>query len=396
MKIRNSIIALKDEITAYRRTLHENPQTAYEEEFASNLIAEKLREWGIPFEQGIAKTGIVATIEGEQNTSGKTIGLRADIDALDILEEPNKDWHSKIPGKMHGCGHDGHTAILLGAAKYLSENKNFNGCVLLIFQPAEEGAGGAIRMIDEGLFRKFPCDEVYAVHNWPDMPRGTMATRSGPIMASADRFTIQIQGKGGHAAMPSETIDPIIIGTQIITSLQTLISRNSKAVDPAVLSITNFHAGTGAFNVIPETAELSGTIRCFDPKQREFLIERTKTVALSTAELLGGTATCEFGLGYDPTINTPEATRFCLDIARGIAGDENVNDNCDLSMGAEDFGAMLQEKPGCYILIGQGEPGDPDSNHNQGLHTPQYDFNDEIIPIGIEYWIKLVEKALPL
>ncbi|HBR68170.1 MAG TPA: amidohydrolase [Rhodospirillaceae bacterium] len=391
----NSIAAMKDEIAAYRRAMHENPQTAYEEEFASNLVAEKLAAWGIKFERGIAKTGIVATIEGQKTSSGKAIALRADMDALDITEADNKPWKSKTPGKMHGCGHDGHTAMLLGAAKYLSETRNFDGKVHLIFQPAEEGQGGAILMIKEGLFKKFPCDAVYGMHNWPGLPKGTIGLRPGPIMAAADRFSITIHGKGGHAAQPHNTIDPVVVGAQIVTTLQTLISRTLNPVQPGVISVTNFNAGTGAFNVIAETATLTGTIRSFDPAVRAMLKKRVEEMATASAALHGAKAECSFTEGYDPTINDPEATEFCASIARRIVGAENVDTDIAPSMGAEDFGAMLAEKPGCYIKMGQGEK-DPASNHNRGLHTPQYDFNDDIIPLGIEYWVTLVEEALKL
>ena len=395
MSIRNSIQALKDEITGYRRFMHQNPQTAYEEEFASDLVKEKLREWDIPFEDGIAVTGIVATIEGETNNSGKVIGLRADMDALDILEEDNKPHVSKTPGKMHGCGHDGHTAVLLGAAKYLSENRNFDGKVHLIFQPAEEGAGGAHKMIAEGLFERFPMDAVYGLHNWPKMPRGTVGVKSGPIMAGAERFDITIKGKGGHAAMPQTCIDPIIIGSQIVNAIQTLVSRTRDPLDPVVISITNFNGGTGAFNVIPEEATLSGTLRSFAPETRDLMIKRIQEITSDTAKLYGGTAECAFmDGGYDPTINTENETQECISIVQDLLGTENVDTGIDPSMGAEDFGAMLQAVPGCYIWMGQGEE-DETSNHNQGLHTPQYDFNDEIIPLAIEYWVRLVETNLP-
>ncbi len=394
MNIRNSIHDLKEEITGYRRAMHENPQTAYEEEYASALVRECLSKWGIAFEDGIAVTGIVATIEGETNNSGKTIGLRADMDALDILEENNKPHVSKTPGKMHGCGHDGHTAMLLGAAKYLSENRNFDGKVHLIFQPAEEGAGGAHKMIDEGLFKRFPMDSIYGLHNWPKIPKGQIALRSGPIMAAAERFDITITGKGGHAAMPHKTIDPIVIGTQIVSALQTLVSRTSDPLDPVVISITNFNAGTGAFNVIPDTATLSGTMRAFEPETRARMIVRIGEMAADTAKALGGSAHCEFMAGgYDPTVNTEAETAFCAGIAKALVGEENVDINVTPSMGAEDFGAMLQAVPGCYIWMGQGE-ADEASNHNQGLHTPRYDFNDDIIPMGIEYWVRVVESAL--
>jgi len=396
MSVRNSIQTLQDEITGYRRAMHENPQTAYEETFASDLVAEKLSEWGIAHERGIAVTGIVATIEGEQNTSGKAIALRADMDALDILEENNKPHVSKTPGKMHGCGHDGHTAMLLGAAKYLSENRNFNGTVQLIFQPAEEGRGGAHKMIEEKLFERFPCDEVYGLHNWPKLPRGTAAMRSGAIMAAADRFDITITGTGGHAAMPHKTVDPIIAGVKLVANLQTLVSRTADPTDPVVISVTNFNAGTGAFNVIPETATLSGTLRTFAPETRAKMIKRIEEITKDTAELFEASAECAFMEGgYDPTINTPDETARCAEIVRGIFGDQNVDTDITPSMGAEDFGAMLQEKPGCYIWMGQAED-DEASNHNQGLHTPRYDFNDEIIPTGIEYWVRIVEATLPL
>lgn len=395
MSIRNSIAALKDEIAGYRRAMHENPQTAYEETFASDLVAGKLKDWGIKHERGIATTGIVAVIEGQKKSSGKRIGLRADMDALDILEEGNKPWISKTPGKMHGCGHDGHTAMLLGAAKYLNETKNFDGTVHLIFQPAEEGFHGAHTMIKEGLFKKYPCDSVYGLHNWPYMPRGTIALRSGPIMAAADRFDILITGAGGHAAAPHRTNDPIVIASHIVTALQTLVSRNVDPVDTAVVSITNFNAGTGAFNVIADTARLSGTIRSFNPETREFLLRRVDEMSADIAKSFGAKAVCTYMEGYDPTVNTPEATAFCADIARKIAGDANVDDNVAPCMGAEDFGAMLQQAPGCYIWMGQGEP-DKAHPHSQGLHTPRYDFNDELIPLGIEYWVRLAEEAMPL
>ena len=394
MTIRNSIQAMADEITGYRRALHENPQTAYEEEYASALVRRCLSEWGIPFEDGIAVTGIVATIEGETNTSGKTIGLRADMDALDILEEPNKPHVSKTPGKMHGCGHDGHTAMLLGAAKYLSENRNFDGKVHLIFQPAEEGAGGAHKMIDEGLFKRFPMDAVFGLHNWPKIPKGQIALRSGPIMAAAERFDITITGTGGHAAMPQKCIDPIVIGTQVVSALQTLVSRSADPLDPVVISITNFNAGTGAFNVIPDTATLRGTLRAFEPETRKVMIARICEIVRDTAAAMGAKGECIFVPGgYDPTVNTESETAFCAEIAKELVGEENVDTNVTPSMGAEDFGAMLQQVPGCYIWMGQGED-DADSAHNQGLHTPAYDFNDDIIPMGIEYWVRVVEGML--
>lgn len=399
MTVRNSIAVLKDEIAACRRAMHENPGTAYEEFFASNLVAEKLTEWGISFERGIAKTGIVATIEGSRNASGKSVGLRADMDALNIAETPNKPWVSKIPGKMHGCGHDGHTACLLGAAKYLSETRNFDGRVHLIFQPAEEGHRGAHMMVEEGLFRRFPCDRVFGLHSWPSLPKGAVATRKGPLMASSDTFTLTIKGRGGHAAQPHRTVDPVVIGAQVVLALQTLISRATRPTEPAVLSITNFNAGTGAHNVIPDDATLVGTLRTYDGALREFLHEKIGSTARGVAQAMGADIEYDFRFVLDPTINDPQATDFCVGIARRIFGEHNVDPDVTPSMGGEDFGRMMADVPGCYVWMGQGEYGesaDPESPHNQGLHTPRYDFNDELIPLAMEYWVQIVESALPM
>lgn len=396
MSLINSIADMKDEIAAYRRELHRHPQTSYEETFASDLVAQKLAEWGIAFERGIAVTGIVATIEGQTNSSGKAIALRADMDALDMTDESGQPWASTIPGKMHGCGHDGHTAMLLGAAKYLSETRNFDGKVHLVFQPAEEGGSGAIRMIEEGLFKKYPVQAAYGMHNWPGLPKGTIALRPGPIMASSDSFQITVTGKGGHAAMPHLNVDPIVAAAQIVTNLQSIVSRQIDPVDQAVVSITNFNAGSGAFNVIPEKAVLTGTFRAFRVETRALLKRRIEEIAATIAAAHGTTAALVMNDGYDPTINTPAESAFCAGIARGIVGDANVNAAVDPCMGAEDFGAMLQEVPGCYIWMGQGEPDKKDSPHNKGLHNTKYDFNDDIIPTGVEYWAKLVEAALPL
>lgn len=391
----NSIADMKDEIAGYRRELHQNPQTSYEETFASGLVQKKLAEWGIPFKTGLAKTGIVATIEGQKSDSGKAIGLRADMDALDMVEASGQPWASKIPGKMHGCGHDGHTAMLLGAAKYLSETRNFNGKIHLIFQPAEEGGAGAIRMIEEGLFQQFPMQAVYGMHNWPGLPKGTIGLRPGPIMASSDSFEMTITGKGGHAALPHFNIDPIVAASQIVTALQSIVSRQVDPVDQAVVSITNFNAGSGAFNVIPDKAVLSGTYRSFRVETRALLQKRIEEIASTIAKAYNTSFEMKVNDGYDPTINTAAESDFAAAIARQVVGDSNVNANVEPCMGAEDFGAMLQQVPGCYIWMGQAEP-DAKSPHNKGLHNVGYDFNDEIIPMGIEYWARLAEAALPL
>ncbi len=396
MSLVNSIASMKDEIAAYRRELHQNPQTSYEETFASGFVAKKLTEWGIPFKSGIAVTGIVATIEGQKNTSGRAIGLRADMDALDMTETSGQPWASKNPGKMHGCGHDGHTAMLLGAAKYLSETRNFDGKVHLIFQPAEEGGAGAIRMIAEGLFKDFPMNAVFGMHNWPGMEIGTIGLRPGPIMASSDSFEMTITGKGGHAAMPNRSIDPIVAGSHIVAALQTIVSRQIDPVDQAVVSVTNFHAGSGASNVIPDVAKLSGTFRAFRVETRALIKRRIGEIAKGVGETLGVKIDYTVNDGYDPTINSVDESVTCANIARALVGEANVDANVEPCMGAEDFGAMLQEVPGCYIWMGQGLPAQPDSPHSKGLHNAGYDFNDEIIPSGIEYWARVAEEFLPL
>lgn len=392
----NSIAAMKDEIAATRRALHENPQTAYVETFASAHVQEKLTAWGIPFKAGYAKTGIVAMIAGQKTDSGRAIGLRADMDALDITEASGQPWTSKIPGKMHGCGHDGHTAMLLGAAKYLSQTRNFNGTVYLIFQPAEEGGAGAIRMMEEGLFRDYPMNAIFGLHNWPAMKRGEIGLRAGPIMASSDSFEITITGKGGHAALPHRIVDPILAAAHLVTALQSVVSRQIDPVDQAVLSITNFNAGTGASNVIPDRAVLTGTYRAFQVETRALLERRLREISQSIAHSFGCECAVTVNDGYDPTINSAAESAFCADIARALVGAENVNANVEPCMGAEDFGAFLREVPGCYIWMGQGEPDAPDSPHNKGLHNAGYDFNDDIIPLGVEYWARLAEAALPL
>lgn len=394
MSVRNSIASLEEELATYRRELHQNPQTSYQEEFASNLIAEKLTEWGVEHERGWATTGIIAKIEGETNTSGRAIGLRCDIDALDIFETSGQEWASKTPGKMHGCGHDGHTAMLLGAAKYLQENKNFDGTVYLIFQPAEEGGAGAVRMVEEGLFEKYKMNGVYGLHNWPMMPKGKVGLNPGAMMASSDNLFVTVKGRGGHAAMPHDCVDPIVIAAQIVTALQAIVSRNVNPVDTVVLSITNINGGTGMSNVIPDSVEISGTVRAFKFESRELAERRIREISEGIASSFGAEVECRYEYDYDPTINSADETALCAEVTREIFGAENVNDNIEPCMGAEDFGAMLKEVPGCYIWMGQGEPDQPNSPHNKGLHNSGYDFNDTVIPLGVEYWVKLTETLL--
>lgn len=387
---------MKDEVAGWRHALHENPAIMYEEVFASDLVASKLTEWGIPFKRGLGKTGIVAIVEGQKNTSGKTIGLRADMDALPLTETSGQPWASKIPGRMHACGHDGHTAMLLGAAKYLNETKNFDGRVLLIFQPAEEGGRGAFAMMRDGLFKDdLKCDAVYGLHNWPTMPLGTAGIKSGPVMAAVDHFDIEIAGVGGHAAYPSKCIDPIVIGATIVSTLQTLVSRFVAPQDMAVLSITNFNAGTGAYNVIPDASKISGTVRSFKPEVRDMMESKIKAMASDICAAYGAKVSVHYDREIDATINNPEHTQICIEAMGRIIGLENVNTNIQPSLGGEDFGGMLMQVPGAYIHLGQGT-ANPDSPHNRGLHNPNYDFNDDIIPVAMDYFAELVESGLPL
>lgn len=389
--VRPEIASIFEEIRDYRRMLHKNPQTAFEETFAAELIKKKLTEWGVEFVSEIAETGVVATIHGNLPDNGRSIGLRADIDALNIEEKSDKEWKSKITGKMHACGHDGHTAMLLGAAKYLSEHKNFAGKVHLIFQPAEEGEGGAKKMIAEGLFNRFPCQAIYGMHNWPYCEIGKIAVTAGAVMAASDTFKLVIKGKGGHAAFPHECIDPLIIGSQIVCALQNIVSRNLNPIDTAVVSVTNFNAGTGADNIIADNALITGSVRSFKPETRNMLEERIQDICLKICQ--ANNAECEFEYIKitDSTINEPTQTEFCRKIATSIFGSENVITDAQPCMGAEDFGAMLAEVPGCYVWVGSGSPDKSGNVSNFCLHHPEFDFNDEIIPIGIEYWVRIVE-----
>jgi amidohydrolase len=394
MPIINRLAAFKDEFTAIRRELHQNPQTKYEETFAHETVAKTLTGLGIPFKRGYGKTGIVATIEGQKSDSGKTIALRADMDALNIIEKSGQPWASKTQGKMHGCGHDGHTSILLSTAKYLQETRNFNGKVHLVFQPAEEGGRGANAMMDDGLFRDFPTDAIYGLHNWPYLPLGKIQVKSGPMLANVDEFNITITGKGGHAAYPQATVDPLMIGAQLVMTMQTIASRNAEPIDPIVVSITNFTAGTGAFNVIGDTAKLNGTVRSFSEANRKLAEKRIREISNGFSQTFGAQIEVEYRYDIDATINTAPETEFAAKIAAKIVGEENVG-TADLCMGGEDFGSFLKERPGTYIFIGQGTK-DNKSPHNQGLHSPFYDFNDDLIPLASSYFAELVEAALPL
>lgn len=396
MPVINSIADQKEEIAGWRHELHQNPQTKYEEIFAGDLIAKKLDEWGIPYERGIAETGIVATIEGQKTDSDRSIGLRADMDALDIQEKTGLPYASRNDGKMHACGHDGHMASLLGATKYLSENRNFNGKVHLIFQPAEEGGNGAHKMIAEGLFDQYPCDYVFGIHNWPKAPAGVIGMRTGPLLASVDEFKIVVKGKGGHAAMPEGTTDPVVIASKIVLALQTIVSRNVNPVDTAVVSVTNLNTGTGAFNIIPDTATLRGTVRTFNNDSRHMIKDRMEKISKGLAEAFGGSIEFDYEFQTDATVNTADGVEIAAKAAAIVVGEDNVDTNCQPTMGGEDFGAFLVEKPGAFVFVGQGNPDDPHCHNSMELHNPNYDFNDDVIPIGSSYFVALAQTYMPL
>ena len=386
MPIINRFAQFHPDMTAWRQDLHQNPQTAFEETYAAAFVAEKLRAWGIETHEGIAGTGVVGVL---RNGTGKSIGLRADMDALDMMEENQFGHRSKTPGKMHGCGHDGHTATLLGTAQYLAETRNFAGTVNFIFQPAEEGRGGAEKMIEEGLFRRFPCDAVFGYHNWPSMPVGTVGLRTGPMLASSDLFTLKIIGVGGHAAQPHLTIDPILIGCQIVNAWQALVSRQTDPLACAVLSVTQFHGGM-AHNVIPGSVELAGTVRAFDETVRTRLETNMLAVAHSLAGSFGAQIEFSYKRSIEPTINWLEESQFAATVAADVVGANNVHPEIAPVMGGEDFGAMLKETRGSYIFVGS-----EDAAHKAKLHNPHYDFNDEILPIAASYFARLVERFLP-
>ena len=387
MIILNSINNMYKEMKSWRRDLHKIPEIGLEEYQTSKYIKNKLKEFNIEYKDGYAKTGIVAWVKGNQGESEKSIGLRADFDALPMPEKNNFDHKSKNEGMMHACGHDGHTSMLLGAAKYLSENKDFDGNVYFIFQPGEEGFAGGEKMIQEGMFDDFKIDEVYALHNWPELPIGSMGLNSGPMMAAVDEFDIIVKGRGGHAAMPQLVIDPVVIASQIILAVQTIISRSKDPVDKALISITKINGGT-AYNVIDDSVKLGGTIRTFKAETRSFFEKKINDIAFGIAKANGAEAEVEFHLTnkYPATVNSIKESEFASNVAKKIFGDSNVNTNIAPSMGGEDFSYLLEKKPGSYLYIGQG-----DDNHKAHLHTTKYDFNDNLLPIGVNYWVALVK-----
>ena len=383
----NRFADLHDEITAWRRDFHANPETLFDVERTAGIVAAKLREFGCDeVVEGIGRTGVVGVIRGRQTGSGRTIGMRADMDALPIQEVRDIPHKSTVPGKMHACGHDGHTAMLLGAAKYLAETRNFDGTAVVIFQPAEEGGGGGKVMVDDGMMDRWNIQEVYGMHNAPDRDFGTFAIRPGALMASADFFEIHVEAKGGHAAKPQGCIDPAIVVAQLIQSFQAIVSRNTDPVESLVISVTHIEMGD-TNNVIPSTAFMEGTVRTLRPDVRDLAEKRMGEVCEHVGAMHGAKVAFDYKRLYPVTVNHPEQTDFAASIAREIAGADAVEADAPPVMGGEDFSFMLESRPGAFIFLGQG--------HGAGLHHPEYDFNDEVIPVGCSYWAKLVETAMP-
>ena len=376
------------EITVWRRDLHENPELLYDTHRTSKIVKEKLTSFGCDqVITGLGRTGVVGVIHGRSNSNGKTIGLRADMDALPIKEITNLEYSSKKDGMMHACGHDGHTAMLLGAAKYLSETRNFDGKVVVIFQPAEEGGAGAKEMCEDGLMSDFDISEVYGMHNAPGLPVGQFNIRSGAFFAAADQFTVNIQGKGGHAARAQETIDPTIVGAQILIALQSVASRNTDPLKSLVVSVTSFRTESDSYNVIPQTVQLKGTVRTLSKDVRDMAQEKITQLIKNTGLAFGANVELDYDRGYPVMINSDLETSHMIKAAKNVAGDKNVDDNASQVMGAEDFSYMLEERPGAYIRVGNG--------NTASLHHPKYDFNDESIPFGTSFWVELTETRLP-
>jgi amidohydrolase len=380
------------ELTRVRRDIHAHPELSFQEERTSSLVADKLASWGIEVHRGIAKTGVVGVIPGRKKASGRAIGLRADMDCLPMHERNAFEHKSQNEGRMHACGHDGHTTMLLGAARYLAETRNFDGTAYLIFQPAEEGGGGGQVMVKEGLFERFPAHEVYALHNWPGLPPGKMAVRPGPVMAATDEVQITVRGRGGHGAMPHLAVDPVVAAAHVITALQSIASRSVNPLDAIVVSICSLATSqVGVFNVIPDHVKLVGTVRSFQPETRDLAERRLREIVTKTAEAFGATAEVTYARGYPATVNSAREAQFAAEVGKRLFGADNVITEHEPTMGGEDFSYMLQERPGAYVFLGQGGA--------QGgcfLHNPNYDFNDEVIPLGAGYLAALVEQALPI
>jgi amidohydrolase len=378
------------ELTAFRRDLHAHPELGFEENRTAQRVVAALRAAGVDeIHEGIGKTGVVGVVHGASKGTGRMLGLRADMDALPLAEDNDFAWRSCTRGRMHACGHDGHTAMLVGAARYLAETRKFDGSAVLIFQPGEEGFAGAKAMIDDGLFERFPVEAVYAMHNWPSLPPGHVGVNPGPMMAAADRIEIVVHGKGGHGAHPYLAVDPVLVAGHIITAVQSIVARNVSPVDSAVISLCAMQAGdVGAFSVIPREARLVGTVRTFRPEVQDMVEERLARLVDSVAVGFGATATLHYTRTYPATINSGEHAEFAADVAAAIVGEDRVTRQMPPSMGAEDFSFMLQVKPGAYLRLGQGG--------GAFLHNPRYDFNDEVLPLGASIFAGLVERSLPL
>ena len=391
----DTIRRFHSELTAIRRDLHAHPELSFTEERTSRLVADYLRKLGIETHVGLATTGVVGVIPGKSN-NGKGVGLRADMDCLPMNELNTFAHKSKNDGRMHACGHDGHTTMLLGAARYLSETRNFDGTAYVIFQPAEEGGGGGHVMVKEGLFDKFPANEVYAVHNWPGLPAGQMAVRAGPVMAATDEVQITLRGRGGHGAMPHLVVDPVVAAAQIITALQTIASRNVSPVDAVVVSVCSMQTSQlGAFNVIPDHVKMVGTVRTFRPETRDLAEKRLKEIVSKVADAMGCMVEISYSRGYPATINSAREAQFAAKVGERVFGKGNVITEHEPTMGGEDFSYMLQARPGAYVFLGQGG-GAGGEAAPCFLHNPNYDFNDEVIPLGAGYLAALVEESLPV
>jgi len=385
MPVKNRFAEWLPEITEWRRDLHEHPEILFDTHRTAGIVAVKLKAFGCDeVVTGIGRTGVVGLIKGKSDTKGRVIGLRADMDALPIHEATGLDYASKTPGAMHACGHDGHTAMLLGAARYLAETRNFDGSVAVIFQPAEEGGGGGKEMCDDGMMERFGIQEVYGMHNWPGRPVGSFAIREGAFFAATDQFEITVTGRGGHAAKPQETVDPTVTAAHLVTMLQTIASRNADPVDQVVVSVTSIESSSHAFNVIPQKVHLKGTVRTMSVGMRALAEARLTAIADQVCAAMGGAAGVTYHKGYPCMVNHPEQTEFAADVARAVSGG---CDDAPLVMGGEDFAFMLEERPGAYILVGNGE--------GASVHHPEYNFNDDAIPAGCSWLAEVVERRLP-
>lgn len=385
MPIKNRLAEMHDEITGWRRDIHQHPEILYDTHRTSALVADKLRAFGCDeVVTGIGRTGVVGVIKGKADTQGRVIGLRADMDALPMQEQTGLDYASQTPNAMHACGHDGHTAMVLGTAKYLAETRNFDGTAIVIFQPAEEGGNGAEAMCKDGLMVRFGIQEVYAMHNVPGVPTGQFAIRSGPLLAAADEFDIHLEGHGGHAAKPHDTVDTTVMLSQLVVALQTVVSRNSDPIQQGVLSVTSVETSSKVFNVIPQSARVRGTVRTHSNEMRDLIEKRLTEITEGVAATMGGTATVTYTRGVPVTINAEEQTGYAEEAAISVGG------SCaeaPMVMGGEDFSFMLEERPGAFIVLGNGD--------SAGLHHPEYNFNDEIIPIGCSWFAEMVERRMP-